>query len=272
MKKKADTIRIAYELGDVFTIKPVSDIHFGSSHCDIKALKKFLGEPDPKTYIIGLGDWLDSIITSDSKRYRKSGDGNDPASDDIIDNQIEALYKIMEPYKSQIIGIGIGNHEDAIVKHCGTNPMKRMAEKLGTLYLGYSFLIRLLFRTEAGGGRAVVIRGHHGHGGGSRTQGADLTKYARDSQYIEADIYLYGHVHRLQYDTVPRLSLRGETLIAKDKHILICGTFLKTYSDSTDVTYSEIKGYPPASIGGHDITIKPISSEWCDIAISTWRA
>jgi len=61
----------------------------------------------------------------------------------------------------------------------------------------------------------------------------------------------------LQNDTVPRLALSGEKLIAKDKHVCICGTFLKTYLNSADATYSEVKGYPPVSVGGLNIFIKP---------------
>lgn len=272
MKTKADTIKIPYKSGDTIKLKPVGDIHFGSRHCDVKALKRFLGEPEPQTYLIGMGDWLDCIIVGDVKRYRKSGDGSE--GEEIVDEQVDSLVDIMRPFAPQIIGIGTGNHEDTITKHCGTNPARRMADLLGVPYLGYSFLLRLMFTLGDGngGGRTVVVRGHHGFGGGSRTQGADLTKFSKDMAYFDADVFLYGHVHRLQCDTVPRLALRGDALIAKPKHLCICGTFLKTYSDSTDVTYSEAKGYPPVSLGGLEISIKPDSHAWCDINVSTWRA
>jgi UDP-2,3-diacylglucosamine pyrophosphatase LpxH len=270
VKKVADTVRISYKPGETIKIKPISDIHFGSRHCDVKALKRFLGEPDEKTYLIGLGDWLDCVITSDIKRYRKSGDGSE--GEEIIDEQVDNLVDIMTPFKSQIIGIATGNHEDTITKHCGTNPSRRMADRLGVTYLGFSFLLRLLLTQGGQGGRTVILRGHHGWGGGSRTQGADITKCAKDMAYFDADIFLYGHTHKLQCDTVPRLSLNGDRLIARPKHLCICGTFLKTYSDSTDVTYSEAKGYPPVSLGGLEISIKPDSHAWCDIDVSTWRA
>jgi UDP-2,3-diacylglucosamine pyrophosphatase LpxH len=265
LKTKAETIHIPYIYGETIKVKPLSDVHLGSRHCDIKAMKQYIGEPDPKTYIIGLGDMMDCIIVSDSKRYRKNGD--DIEGEDIIGESVNRWVDILTPYRDQIMGLGIGNHEDNIVKRCSINPIKAICDRMAVPYLGYSFLLRLLFREEQGRGRTVIIRGHHGYGGGSRTQGADLTKFSKDCAFFDADIFLYGHVHKLQYDTVPRLSLVGDTLTAKDKHMVICGTFLKTYSGTTDVTYAESAGYPPAKIGGAVISIKP-STPWVDISVA----
>lgn len=265
MKTKAETINIPYVYGETIKIKPVSDVHLGSKHCDLKALKSYLGEPDPKTYLIGLGDMMDCIIVSDSKRYRKSGDEFE--SEDIIGESVNQWVSILEPFRVQIIGLGIGNHEDNIVKRCSVNPVKLLCDRLEVPYLGYSFLLRVIMREAAGRGRTVTIRGHHGWGGGSRTQGSDLTKFSRDTALFSADLYLYGHVHKLQYDTVPRLSLVGDQLTAKNKHLVICGTFLKTFSGTTDATYSECSGYPPAKIGGAIISLKP-SHDWVDISVA----
>jgi hypothetical protein len=264
MKKIVDTIRIPYKLGDTIKIKPIADLHLGSKNSDKKAFVEYLGKPDKKTYLIGVGDLMDCIIVSDAKRYRKVSDAFE--SEDIIGESVQELVDILYPYKDQIIGLGIGNHEDNIIKRCSVNPMKMLCDILDTTYLGYSFLLRLLFSENGSRGRTVIIRGHHGWGGGSRTQGADLTKFSRDMSYFDADIFLYAHVHRLQYDTIPRLSVCGERLIAKPKHAVICGTFLKTYSESTDCTYSEAAGYPPTSLGGAVISIKPNNS-WATIKV-----
>jgi UDP-2,3-diacylglucosamine pyrophosphatase LpxH len=265
MKTKAETIHIPYVYGETIKIKPVADVHWESKHCDRRAFKAYLGDPDSQTYLIGLGDLFDCIIVSDVKRYRKSGDGTE--GDDIINQAVDELFHVLEPFKSQIIGLGIGNHEDNIVKRCSVNPIKLLCDRLSVPYLGYSFLLRLIFRTDTGNGRTVIIRGHHGYGGGSRTQGADLTKFSKDMAHFDADIFIYGHVHKLQYDTVPRLSLVGDTLTARPKHLVICGTYLKTYSDSTDVTYAEASGYPPAKIGGAIISIQP-STPWVNVSVA----
>jgi UDP-2,3-diacylglucosamine pyrophosphatase LpxH len=265
MKKVVDTVRINYKYGETIRIKPLADVHYGSKNCDMKAVMEYLGKPNKHEYIVGIGDLMDCIIVSDSKRYRKVSDGFE--SEDIIGESVAKWIDILTPFKSQIIGLGIGNHEDNIIKRCSVNPMKMLCDALDVPYLGYSFLLRIIMTENGARGRTVMIRCHHGWGGGSRTQGCDLTKYSKDMAFFDADLFLYGHVHRLQQDTVPRLSISGDRLISRPKHIVICGTFLKTYSDSTDCTYAEAAGYPPTSLGGATISLKPNNS-WVDISVA----
>ena len=255
---------IPYKYGDTIKILPLFDIHMGNTLCDEKALKKDLEAVDDQTYIIGGGDWLDSIIVKDSKRYRKSMDSTE--GDDVIDEQINRMFYMVEPYKDRIIGLGTGNHEDSIVSHCSTNPIKRLCAALDVPFLGISSLIRLRFREKDGRGRTVLIRMHHGWGGGSRTQGADLTKFSKDVANWDADLFLYGHVHRRQDDRVPRLGLVGEKLISKPKVMVICGTYLKTYTQDHNVSYSEAKGYPPTEIGAPTIEITP-DATWVKMSV-----
>jgi hypothetical protein len=127
-------------------------------------------------------------------------------------------------------------------------------------------VVRVILSDNGGRGRTVIIRGHHGWGMGGRTIGGELTKYSRDASQFDADIALYGHTHRLQTDTMPRLAVVGDRLVSKEKHIVLCGTFLKTFSDGTDCTYAESAGLPPAKIGCPTISIKP-DSNWVKINI-----
>ncbi len=248
------------------TIIPMFDIHYGSRMCDVAALKHDLDTMDwENTYMFGGGDWLDSIITHDMKRYRKSSD--DTKGDDIIDEQISRIYDIIAPHREKLIGIGVGNHEDTITIRCATNPMKRLAGMLNVPFLGYSSLIRLKFQRKKASTRTVVIRCHHGWGGGSRTQGADLTKYTRDVGYWDADVFCYGHVHRRQSDKYPRLGLVGERLISKPKIIMICGTYLKTFTMDENPSYSEKEGYPPTEIGCLRLEILPQISNWVKMSV-----
>ena len=258
--------RIPYKYGDVIHIKPIADVHLGNRYSDKRAFKRYLENSEPDTYFIGIGDVLDSIIVTDP-RYEKHADGTDETGA-IIDDQVSIAYDILKPYKDRIIGLGKGNHENVIVKRCGTDPIKTLCDKLDCPHLGLSGLIKLTLSENGNRGRNIVIRYHHGWGGGSRTQGADLTKYSKDTMYWDADLFLYGHVHRKQADSVPRLGLVGNTLVSKPKHLGICGTFLKTYSNTIDTTYSELKGYPPVEIGGIVCNIKPDKNSykmWIDV-------
>ena len=245
---------IQYKYGDTVKLKPIFDVHLGNSYADRKAFKAYLADSDDYTWFFGGGDLLDSIIITD-KRYEKHVDDTEGSS--IVDEQIDMIEADLLPYKDRIIGLGRGNHENTLIKHAGTDPIARLCRRLNCEYLGLSGLIKLVLRENDGRGRTVIVRWHHGWGGGSRTQGADLTKYSKDMAYWDADVYLYGHVHRKQSDQVPRLGLSGLTLISRPKLLGICGTFLKTYSKTTDSTYSELKGYPPVEIGGITVNIKP---------------
>jgi hypothetical protein len=258
--------KIQYRYGQEIEILPIFDIHLGATACDKAALRKDLEKVKPNTYIIGGGDWLDSVIVSDRKRYRKSGDASDKGTDDIIDQQIDEMYEMVKPYKKQILGLSTGNHEDTITVRCSTNPIKRLCKLLDVPFLSYSSLLRLSMREKDGRGRTVVIRTHHGWGGGSRTMGADITKFSRDVGFWEADLFLYGHVHKKQNDRVPRLGLSGMQVISRPKIMVLCGTYLKTFLIGENPSYSEKEGYPPTEIGASLITIKP-NNKWVDIKV-----
>ena len=254
--------RIPYKYGDTIRIKPLYDIHYGNKYCDTRALNAYLSDCDDKTYIIGGGDSIDAVITKDIKRYMKHSDGTD--TDAVIDEQVDGLHKILAPYKDNIIGMMDGNHEHTMVKYHGTNPIKRLCEKLECTHLGYSFLMKMFFRESDGRGRSVVIRAHHGWGGGSRTQGGEITKYSKDMANYEADIFLYGHGHKLQSNRTVKFGVSGKKIVSKPQYLFLCGSFLKSFSLTTDATYAEVAGYPPIEVGGINISIKP-DSKWLKI-------
>lgn len=247
--------RISYKSGDVFRLKPISDWHIGADACDEKAIREYMADSDERTYFIGIGDLMDSIIVTDAKRYRKSSDNT--KGNGIIDEQVDRCAEILMPYRERILGIGTGNHEDTIVTKCGTDPTARLCARLDVLNLGYSGLFEIIFTQNGSRGRSVVIRYHHGYAGG-RTEGGQLTTLARETKHWEADVFLYGHGHNYQTYTIPRMGKSGSKLISKDQVILLCGTFLKTYVIG-DVTYSEKKGYAPVRVGSPYVTIKPLS-------------
>ena len=268
---KVATINIEYDAGDRFKLLPLSDIHYDgkgrNSLCDMNKLRKDLRERvDEKTIILGIGDWFGGILPSDVKRYNKDHDA--AAGNTILDEQVNGLAEELMPYREQIYAIGQGNHENSILLHCGTSLIERLIEKLNIgiqkpiIYMGYSWLLQLRFRKFKNDkhemSRAIIIRGHHGWGGGSRTEGADITKFAHDVKFWQADLFLYGHVHRLKINDVEEGRIIGDsnwkTFL---KRMVVCGTYQKTYSNSTSATYAEIKGYPPVTLRHPIISLTP---------------
>jgi hypothetical protein len=273
------TINIEYKYGDTFKLLPLSDLHYDgrgrNSLCDIQKLRKDLKERvDEKTIILGIGDWFGGILPSDVKRYRKAHDS--ASGENILDEQIDGLYEELSPYKEQIYAIGDGNHEDSILIHCGTDLIRRLIAKLNTdiqkpiIHLGYSWLLQLRFREIDGRSRTIVIRGHHGWGGGSRTEGADITKYSHDVKFWSADLFLYGHVHRLKLNDIEEGRIVGDSSWKTFlKRMVICGTYQKTYASTQSATYAEKKGFPPVTLRHPIIYLTPDRVSGVTIKIET---
>jgi predicted phosphodiesterase len=246
--------RLDYTYGDIFKIKPIADVHLGNKFCDLKAFKAYIEDFDDKTYFIGIGDLIDAVIASDAKRYRKSSDATE--GDDILGQQIQDLTALLKPIADRIIVLGDGNHEQTIVSRCSLNPVKMICDSLNIPYGGYTYFLTLRFRENDGRGRTVTIKASHGWGGGSRTEGADMTKFCRDAGRYDSDVFLYGHTHKLQYYSIPVIGSDGKKLVARNRLVAICGTWLKTLSSGTDSTYSERSGYAPCHIGSPTINIE----------------
>ena len=263
------TITIPYKYGDTFKLLPLSDLHYDgkgrNSICDISKLKRNLAEGvDEKTLIIGVGDWFGGILPSDVRRYRKAHDAAD--GEDILDEQVAGLAEVFKPYSKSIIGLGDGNHCDTILKNCGTDLIKRLGNELNRErnsedpipLLGFSWLLQLRFTENGSRVRSMIIRGHHGWGGGSRTEGADITKFSHDVKFWQADLFLYGHVHRMKMNDIEEGRMVGDfgwkTYL---KRMVICGTYQKTFSTSRSATYAEKEGYPSVTLRHPIIYLKP---------------
>jgi hypothetical protein len=259
--------KIKYRPGEIIRIKPISDPHLFNAYCDVKAFRNYLADSGRNTYFLGMGDFFDAIVTVDPRFQKSVAMGSDASLNDALD----LGYELLSPYRNRIIGLGIGNHERTVLTKYNIHLMRWLCEKLGgqskenpeayPRSLGYSWGITLRLRADEGGGRTLRIRGHHGWGGGgSRTQGYPLTKYSRDMARWDADVYLYGHDHVKITDRIPRMSFTNNRIISRDKLIGVCGTFLKTLSQSDEPTYSEAAGYTPTGMGGLTLCIKPQQS------------
>lgn len=241
--------------GDGIVLKTINDVHYGDEQCDVKAFKRYLAKSDHNTYFLGLGDYMDMIIPGDPRYFP----GMTGGVVDIVDDQLEGFAELLAPYTDRILGLGWGNHEWEVLKRHGTSPASRLSRMLGVRDLGYSGLMNLGLkeREKKSRSRSVIIRYHHGFGGSSRTSGGDLTKFEKECANWDADLFLYGHVHKLQTCRVARGGLCGSTFVAKDQHVVICGTFKKTFNSGPCPTWSEKMGFPMRTVGAPTIYIKP---------------
>ncbi len=258
----AQTVTIPYKYGQDFLLWPLADVHLGHITCDKRKLKEDVKKAVDieNLLVVAPGDLLDSIIVTD-KRYRKAMD--DTLSHAIIDDQIDEMAAILEPIKLKIICLGDGNHEQTIIDKAGTNPISRLCDALQTpehpiIYFGQSWLLKILFDENGGRTRPLIIRGHHGWGGGSRTQGHDITKFSHDVKYWQADLFIYGHVHKTKADIIEEGRMVGKDQWRTfQKKMLIAGTYQRTYTSNKITTWAESRGFPPATIGSPQAVLRP---------------
>jgi len=260
-----DTVRIPYKnYGQTIKICSISDTHEGHVNQDSEALRRTLARKD--CYFIFNGDNWDSIVIPD-RRYHKSMDAT--KGDAILDEGYNSFKEKLLPIKDRILWVHRGNHEDTVIRRCGVDLTKRLCEELGVLYAGYSSLIGVMLYKKGGGTRTVDFRCHHGWGGGCRTIGSVITKYSHDIKYWEADIYIYGHDHAMHAVPIPRGRRAGKKLLADDKHVILSGTYLRTYTNTIDASWHETRGFPLTQIGSPTINLTPTAHKWVEISVDT---
>ena len=257
MKKDITVYTVNYKSRkDIIKIKPIMDVHKGSKTCDLKAFKAYLNDRDEHTYFFTNGDLWDSIYFRD-KRFKASGHEKTDV-DDPIDEEVQEMVELLSPIKDKLICIGHGNHEETILKSCHTNMSKRLAKELNVPYLGYSFWFRLCLQRDVAT-KNIDFCCTHGFGGGTRTEGGSITKYAKFADRLNCDIFIVGHDHRKQYVRYPVMGIMGSKIVklkAQPKLVCLGGSWKKAYSDGVDTTWEETKGFPAAEVGGIIIEIK----------------
>lgn len=242
---------------DKLRLIPFSDVHLGSRASNEKkfdALIKWVLEK-PDTYMIGLGDYADLIIRQDLKRF--SGKVAKEELMDMLDSMLNEQRNLvvckLKPVANagKLLGLGEGNHEDAVKRHHSYDILKDICKELNVPYLGYSFFYRLTVKKKSRQKtKNVIIYGHHGWGS-SRRGGYAMNKRELIMEQYDADIVLFGHDHHKFGRRFIRLGVtsNGETKIIKKPVIIAAtGSYLKTIVHG-DTTYAEKAGYPPNDIG-----------------------
>jgi len=245
--------------GEKFTLVPFSDLHYGTTLCEkgrfIEMLKEYGRAKN--TLLIGNGDYLDCIVSRDGKRFRPEAIDpelmmvNGEIQGDWIDGEVNWFCDIMQKHVSpdNLLGLGTGNHEDMILKYHSSDPVKRIARRLNAPRLGYTWFYHLHFKRPGTGYQRLTVFGHHGFGGGGRTEGGTVTKYCRHAERYEADICLYGHDHDMWVKPIVNIDGGTGRVWGNKKYVIDTGTFMKTHGDDIIPTYPEIAGYPPRNLG-----------------------
>ncbi len=240
--------------------KPIRLVIFGDVHRDSpnhahsawqEDLKHFRTLKD--AYFLGMGDYLDSTSTSERDCLgRISSEMHETFSKDVNALQLEKvnlMAKELEFMRGRIVGLLGGNHYWQF-QHGGTTDTK-LAELLGTAYLGVSSFIRLTFENY-GRHKTIDLWLHHG-AGGARLVGGSLNRVDQMREYAEADVFCMGHDHkRGALPATPRLHLASSTEGLKVKHrqqwLVRSGSYLASYEPGVR-NYNVDAARGPCSLG-----------------------
>jgi hypothetical protein len=254
-----------------FRLYPLADPHLGARACDEPRLDRALDEidADPNGLWLGLGDYCEFINIHDPRWSLESiprwlcDRWHDNPKVGIATLQRDELARRIKSRKTlsrKLLAWVQGNHEEAIIRHAEVDSYIGLLEQIRPdaerkLAVGTSGLLVLRFTRMTGKDEApssgntwtLTIYLHHGFGGGDLMGGTAL-KLEREMARFAADLYLMGHVHKVQALTLSRpITLDKELRLVQPPDALgaYCGTYLRGRVSGAD-TYGEAKGYRPS--------------------------
>ena len=259
--------------GEPIHISPFSDLHSESPYCDLALLKRTLNERRAlkNSIFIGVGDFFNSILPGDLKRYKPSENHRCIAGrDDMVDEIVSSQQKLLGGYPWVLMAQG--NHEHSTLKNQHTDLIHRLCEGMelpdwvtnkggsNIPHGAYTGFLRL--RIWDGEKKAVAprcsidIAYHHGAWGGQGKGVIGMARWA--GSMTGARIFLVGHNHQTFVDpsVVTRLTSAG-VLEEQSRHTVLCGSYLRGGIPGV-TSYSEIKGLVPSYRGTPLITLKMV--------------
>lgn len=229
---------------DELSITPIGDVHYGSPECDVKrflAVLELLKNNDDK--IILMGDLLEAAS-------RHSVGAGWVEQKITPQQQLDDLYTWLYPFKDRILLLLDGNHEERIYKHSGIDVSGTLAKMLGVPYGGYACFAYLKV-----GKQGYTVYAQHGSSGATMPH-TKMNSVKKTATHTDADLYLYGHVHELGYDTVAKryYDTRMKGIRKKYQTFVLTGSML-----GYEGGYAERKNMYPSELGF--ATIKLSGSE-----------
>lgn len=192
-------------------ILPISDLHIGSPEFNEEYFQYCL-------------DTIDNI--SSDKRIYLCGDLLEAASKSVgnsayqsvlsLEDQIDLAINYLKPYKKDIVYSCMGNHEARLQKEFNLDVNHIISKALGCSH-GNQLMDTISINQEP-----LTIYAAHGKGSSAHFYTAE-SKFLRETQHLEADIFLNGHNHRCGYFTTP---IRSSTGIHR-RHYAFTGAFLR---------------------------------------------
>lgn len=254
-----------------------SDIHIDSPDCDKESLTQHFNYclADGR-YILINGDLFDAILLKDMKRAV-------PHNTDHRDNQLnvklEEVAHFLTPYRDNILFIGRGNHEEAVIKHNGLDLLQMLITLLNAgnkhkiLYGNYANFIR--FSWSDARKRIIAhydIFAHHGAGGSAPvTKG--MIDFSRLSKGVNADLIWTGHKHNsiVDYsDPIMYIDSFGNVIL-KNRQLIQTPSYQKGRTIDYNVNFAE-RFYSHTALSGFgELNLTPMYKDGKEFIKSDMR-
>lgn len=256
----------------------MGDVHIGAASVDeglfthmVKAIAA-----DEDAYWIGMGDYCDFIQRSDPRFDPQSlPSWLSQFEPDIARAQVMHFIDLVKPIAHKCLGLIQGNHETTIQRHYERDIYSDIVNAVRQeggfppdhkLMLGYGGWLRLRFnrgKNKRNGWSNIVVRLHHGYGGG-KLAGAKALNMEKFIWTNDADLCLMGHTHEAGMPLSRSvLALAGNAVTDRNRIGAWTGTFMRSYGLGHD-TYAEVKGYYPRPIGGVECILKAHANKYED--------
>lgn len=239
-------LRVGWERWFLLT----SDWHWDNPYAKERLLRRHFDEAvERDAGIIAIGDLLCVMQGKDDPRGSKSKVKEKHKKDDYFTAVEDDTVDMLERYKENIVGLGTGNHESAVLKHHEINLISRIAKRLDVRYLGYAGFIRFLFSAEQGRRSSRTMFYTHGDGGGGPVTRGTIDSARKAVWLPDADFVVRGHIHESWQISIPRTRVSNSGRVYNDEQLHIC---LPTYKDEFDMRggYHIEKGRGPKPLGG----------------------
>lgn len=244
----------------------ISDIHWDNPHCDRRLLKKHLDEAvERNARIIVNGDFFCLMQGKGDPRRSKDDIRPEHNKGNYLQAVVNDAVEWWQPYASNLLLIGYGNHETSVLKHMEFDALQMFTTIMNHEYkvqierggYGGAILFGLSISNQHQNQTRWAIKYYHGSGGGG-----PVTKGVIQDQRLLAmsegyDCTWQGHVHELYHhvNMVTYLDRKHYSINQRLVHQVRTSTYKEEYQGGQGGYHVE-RGRGPKPMGGYWLNLE----------------
>lgn len=230
----------------------MSDVHWDNPECRRDLLARHLDQARERgARVFVIGD-LFCLMNGKFDPRRSLGKVRpEHKVDNYLDAVIDDAVAWWSPWADLVELVTPGNHESAVMNTTGTDPTARFCKGIGCAAGTFQGWVRVKVEEPADGkgwASSLLIRYHHGHGGGGVVTKGTLWPIRRAAVLPDADVFISGHIHEQWSFPITRERLLASGRVVQDTQLHLC---LPTYKPEAIMGsgWAVEKGMSPRPLG-----------------------